>query len=191
MEIKRNDQIDNEFYSQRDMAYIKEYNEVMTKLIGISDITASIYELLDKHLSNDAKNFTIEYAGQKYEFYYPTTKEEFLHLRKRRKKFINKILCDVITKSIKRPKKANEYHNFLALMLLGEDPKNHQFEQSEEIEEIISESEAGIGTNESGIKALPLDIESHSVRSNMPMLPKDLILKENALEWIKSKKGDL
>lgn len=202
MEIKRSDRIDNDFYAQRDMAYIKEYDEVMTKLTGISDIIQSIVALLDKHLSDDAKNFTIEYAGQKYEFYYPTTREEFLLIRRRRKKFINKILCDVITKSIKKPKKANEYANFLALMLLGEDPKNHQFEQVEEIEEIVSETEAGIGTNESGRKGIPLDVEAYQVKVNMTKTSDDLLeltkknyekLKsedEEILEWMKHENID-
>jgi hypothetical protein len=175
MEIKRSDKIDNDFYALLSSSYMKEYDEVMTKLSCISDITKSITELLEKHLSDDAKNFSIEYAGQKYEFYYPTTKEEFLLLRKRRSKFIKKILCDVVTKSIKRPKKANDYHNFLALMLLGEDPRDHQFEQIIEEEIIVSEQEAGIGTNESGVKGIPLDMEAYQVKSNMNVLPNDLI----------------
>lgn len=166
MEIKRSDTIDNEFYKIRSSAYIEKYADVIYKLNSISDIVGKLYDIFDKHLSDEAKNFTIEYGKKKYEFFYPTTKQEFRNLKRLRKYFINKVLADTIYGATKDPERAENFHNFLALMLLGEDPKDHQMEQIP-VEELISEIEAGIGTNESGRKGLPLDLESYQVRSNM------------------------
>lgn len=181
MEIKRNDQVDNDFYAQHDAAYIKEYESVIWQLNSIKSSIDNVYKILDIHLSNDSKNFSIEYKGEKYEFFFPTTKAEFKKIKKQRHKFIKNILCDVITGSIRRPKRAHELHTFLALMLLGEDPKNHQFEQIEE--EIISESSAGIKSNESGIKALPLDMDIYQVKANLihTEMKTDLISLENGI----------
>lgn len=174
--IERSDKVDNDYYAQRDTAYIKEYESVIWQLQSIKSSIESVYKILDVHLSNDAKNFSIEYKGEKYEFFFPTTKYEFKKLKKQRQKFIKNILCDVITGSIRRPKRSHELHTFLALMLLGEDPKNHQFEQVDGTNvELLSEEEAGIGTNESGRKGIPLDMDAYQVKSNLIKLPEGMI----------------
>lgn len=144
---------------------IKEHDELLKHLENIKNEVISIRTLMDKVLSDPAKDYTIMFKGELFEFYPSSTVEEQKELLHKRKRFIISLLRQCLKRSSYYMPCQNElsnkeyYKSFepLIAFMYGEDPKDHQ------LEKIVETISPVLQRLADGDTAIPLNKDNYQV----------------------------
>lgn len=133
---------------------------------GFEDYYKDMFALVDKVLSEQAKEFFITYRGTKYHFRYVFDDKEALNLAKKRHKFIDTLLRDSIRYafSVDKDKRDHAWDNIEGI-ISGACLSDHQFEKVHESE--VSETFDADGNR---VTAYPLNLDNYQVKENLGML---------------------
>lgn len=185
--MKRNDTTDNQFYQQRSGDYSDRDSKSLVLMQNISVCIENLKELMQNQICVDAKSFSINFKGKQYEFFFPSTKEEFKEQKKLKKRLCNLILLEVVKVLVTKPKKFDLASEIIRSLFWGEDPENHQIEMIKEEE--ISEDSIGVNASESGRKSIAIDVDNYQVRSNDMRYQHGMQILEEVAEEVKSELG--
>jgi len=140
----------------------------------ISDSIQDMVALLDKLLSSNEKSYSINFKGSDFEFFVPTTHEEFRKLKRDRLKLFKLIIKNCIKnvlKTVPLPEKLSDdelaaYEGIwddVFFFAMGVNPSDLKCER------ITHEDTYAVGDSQYG-KSRPLDIEAYHIDVERPEL---------------------
>ena len=138
----------------------------------ISDSIQDMHLLVDRLLSHPEKGYAITFKNKKFEFFTPTTKSEFIKLKRDRLtlfKLITKNCLDKVFRSVPLSKDLSEgeleqYERFwddIFMLARGVNPADFKCER------ITYENTYAVGDSING-KSRPLDLESYHINNERP-----------------------